>query len=243
MNTHFSLKYFKFGTHAISIQWPEEISEVTLCDILQFKNKIETSYPNAAIECVQGFSELVIYYHLDTIDLNDEIEFLKIQYDKRSPNNMRDKAQLWEIPVCYDLEYGKDLEAFSKAKQLPIEEVIRLHTETTYTIYFTGFLPGFLYLGGLPPQLFKDRKQTPNLNISKGSVGIGGKQTGIYPQQSPGGWHIIGKTPVSFFNSQHHPPSVFKSGDRLRFKAVDKASYLELETTRSRRPQLIKYQE
>ncbi len=130
--------------------------------------------------------------------------------------------------MCYSDEFGTDMQDFSSIKKLSKAEIINLHTSTNYTVYFIGFLPGFLYLGGLNPKLFLDRKASPTRQVEKGSVGIGGQQTGIYPDQSPGGWHIIGKTPIELFNASKSPPCTINLGDEIRFKAISKDEYNQI---------------
>jgi inhibitor of KinA len=116
----------------------------------------------------------------------------------------------------------------STTKNLSVSEIIQRHTAPIYTISFLGFLPGFLYLSGLDAQLFIDRKTAPNLNIKKGAVAIGGTQTGIYPKQSPGGWHIIGNTPIDLFNIKQEPPSPFKAGDTAKFVPIDSKTHHDI---------------
>lgn len=124
------------------------------------------------------------------------------------------------IPVCYDLSFGVDLESIAKAKNSSIEKIIELHTAPEYLVYFMGFLPGFPYLLGLDKILHTPRKEVPTSKVTAGSVAIGGPQTGIYPQDSPGGWHIIGHCPIPIFDVQSEEKSLFQSGDILKFESV-----------------------
>ena len=116
----------------------------------------------------------------------------------------------------------------SKALKLEIEELISIHTQTKYRIYFLGFLPGFLYLEGLNKRLHFPRKENPILNVPKGAVGIGGKQTGIYPNLSPGGWHLIGNTPLTLFDIKQNPPCFASPGDWVSFTSIDQKTYQDL---------------
>jgi inhibitor of KinA len=204
------------------------MDENMLKDILNFKNIIEKKYIKQKVEVINAFNSILVIYNYAIDNVNDEIFRLKAL--KFTEDDLVDSvSKLWKIPVCYDDEFGIDLNEFSKQRQLSKDEVIELHSSAIYTIFFIGFLPGFLYLGGLDEKLHFDRKSTPNLDIEKGSVGIGGNQTGIYPKNSPGGWHIIGKTPVDFFNAKSSPPCVFNAGDKLRFFAISKTEFLDLE--------------
>lgn len=125
-----------------------------------------------------------------------------------------------EIEVSYGGEYGPDLAEVAKRLQLPENEVIRLHTATLYTVFMIGFLPGFPYLGPLPEPLRLPRRDTPRLRVPAGSVAIAGSQTGIYPQASPGGWHLIGRTDVRLFDPGARPPAYLQPGMRVRFRQV-----------------------
>ncbi|HUO59740.1 MAG TPA: 5-oxoprolinase subunit PxpB [Candidatus Acidoferrales bacterium] len=134
-----------------------------------------------------------------------------------------------EIPVCYEPEFGEDLEDVCKHTGLSRAELIAAHTAPEYIVYFLGFSPGFAYLGGLPAILAVPRLPTPRRSVPVGSVAIGGEQTGVYPIASPGGWRLIGRTPVPLFrpdNREH--PMLFEPGDALRFVNIDRARYEEL---------------
>jgi inhibitor of KinA len=122
----------------------------------------------------------------------------------------------FEIPVVYGEAYGPDLDWVSHYHGISPEEVIRLHTETLYHVFMIGFSPGFSYLGELPEALDTPRKETPRTVVPKGSVGLAQRQTGIYPSPSPGGWQIIGRTPVELFNPLNDPPALLQMGDRVR---------------------------
>jgi inhibitor of KinA len=131
--------------------------------------------------------------------------------------------------VCYDSIFGLDLIEISKQKGMSEDAIIKLHSQTFYTVYFIGFLPGFLYLGGLDEKLYFPRKETPRLKVEKGAVAIGGKQTGVYPNISPGGWQIIGNSPISFFDSSKGEPCFAKSGDKIEFYAISKEKYDDIK--------------
>ena len=140
------------------------------------------------------------------------------------------KGDHWKIPVCYDLKYAPDLLNLSKEINLDKSEVIKLHLSALYRVYFLGFLPGFLYLGGLDDRLYLRRKKKPLLKVPKGAVAIGGMQTGIYPNISPGGWHLIGNTPVNLFNPKKNPPCFAKPGDWISFEQIDSHTYTKIES-------------
>lgn len=125
-----------------------------------------------------------------------------------------------EIPVCYGGAYGPDLEEVAQQHRLSPDDVVQLHARATYVVYMLGFAPGFAYLGGLPPELATPRRSEPRTAVPAGSVGIGGSQTGVYPLTLPGGWQLIGRTPLRLFDSARTPPSLLDVGDRVRFRAL-----------------------
>lgn len=126
-----------------------------------------------------------------------------------------------EIPVHYGGKFGPDLRAMADALHLSVDELVRLHTQAIYTVYFIGFQPGFPYLGGLPESLHFARHATPRTHVPAGSVGIGGAQTGVYPFASPGGWQLLGQTDTKLFDVDQMPPTLLRAGDTLQFIAID----------------------
>jgi KipI family sensor histidine kinase inhibitor len=129
------------------------------------------------------------------------------------------------IPVCYDIEFAPDLQEVANLAKIPAHEVIRLHSSVTYRVYFLGFTPGFAYLGGLPETLHAPRLATPRKSVPAGSVAIAGSQAGIYPVDSPGGWRLIGRTPVRIFDPDATQPTRLKPGDLVEFSAIDRATF------------------
>ena len=220
------LTYKPFGENAILIEWPSVISEEVLQDIVEFKTKIERLLKLQDV--IVGYNSLLLVYNFEIENYNSKIDFLKELYiQKGVRSNIR--GMHWEIPVCYDLEFGIDLKQLSKEKNCSISKIIQLHSETVYTVFFVGFLPGFLYLGGLKPELYSPRKATPRLRVPKGAVAIGGEQTGVYPVESSGGWNIIGNSPISFFEMKNEMPCFAKTGDKISFKSISTDEYIKIE--------------
>lgn len=222
------ITYKPFGEKAILVEWPKRISQKFLDEILVFKQKLETSNQNKILDIVIAYHSVNIKYIHKIEDFDKEITYLKSLHDKEI-NFTKEQNFLWEIPVCYDFEYGIDLKEMSNAKDISVEEIVSIHSATIYDVYFTGFLPGFLYLGGLDKRLYMDRKKDPRIHINRGSVAIGGKQTGVYPTSSAGGWQIIGRTPICFFKVENNPPCFAKSGDKVKFYAVSKSELEGIE--------------
>lgn len=130
-----------------------------------------------------------------------------------------------EIPVCYESEFAFDLDDVAQRAGLRRDEVIDLHSGAEYRVHCVGFIGGFPFLGGLPVNIATPRRESPRKEIPAGSVGIGGKQTGIYPIKSPGGWNIIGRTPLRLFDPQRNPPGLLRTGDRVRFRRVTREEF------------------
>nr|WP_148932081.1 5-oxoprolinase subunit PxpB [Paenibacillus methanolicus] len=135
------------------------------------------------------------------------------------------QARIVDIPVCYGAELGPDLGEVAAHSALTEEEVIAIHAAGDYTVYMIGFAPGFPYLGGLSPRIATPRQATPRLAIPAGSVAIGGGQTGVYPLATPGGWRIIGRTPIRLFRPEEPIPSFLRAGDRVRFRPITRKEY------------------
>jgi inhibitor of KinA len=140
-----------------------------------------------------------------------------------------ERGQVVEIPVCYGGEYGPDLEFVANHTGLGVDEVIAVHTAAPYMIYMLGFMPGFPYLGGMPEVLSTPRLEKPRTVIPAGSVGIAGSQTGFYPVESPGGWQIIGRTPLKAFDKDATDPFLFQAGDYLRFRSIAATEFAAIE--------------
>lgn len=133
-----------------------------------------------------------------------------------------------EIPVCYGGEFGPDLEEVARLHKTTSEQVIKLHVSRSYLVFFLGFVPGFAYLGELPKALVTPRLATPRKKVPVGSVGVAGNQTGVYPFETPGGWRLLGRTPVSMFRTDREGLSLLSIGDRVRFVPISRERFAEL---------------
>jgi len=221
------LTYKSYGNHAILIEWPSKIDENILKDVILFKNKILKNNSKVIVDVINTYNSITIIYAPTIKNIYNEILTLKSIYLSFS-TQFEGKNYCWNIPVCYDLKFGLDLKEISKKKGLEIDSIIDMHSAPIYTVFFIGFLPGFLYLGGLNEKLHFDRKSNPRLLVETGSVGIGGSQTGIYPQNSAGGWNIIGKSPISFFDTDKKHPCFAKSGDKVKFISIGLIEYQKI---------------
>ncbi|WP_442594057.1 5-oxoprolinase subunit PxpB [Neobacillus sp. D3-1R] len=183
-------------------------------------------------EVVPAYNTITVYYNPFIIKDPFPYQYVKKQMVKilHSYHSLADEnKRYFEIPVCYEGEFSPDLDELAKSIQITKEEIIQLHTKVVYDVVFIGFAPGFPFLYGLDEKLFYPRKTSPRLKVSQGSVGIAGKQTGIYPLDSPGGWQIIGRTPVKLFNFNNKKPTLFQAGDRIKFYPITLKEYFQWE--------------
>jgi inhibitor of KinA len=222
------ITYKPFGDAAILVAWDAEISVSISDGILEFQQKIKALKEGNIADVIIGYSSLTVVFKNSRIDYLSVVKNLK-QLHSSEYKGVKKTPIIWEVPVCYDLEFGVDLQEMANKANLEVSEIVKLHSQKRYRVYFIGFLPGFLYLGGLQKQLFFERKANPRLNVPKGAVAIGGEQTGVYPTESAGGWNIIGKTPVNFFNINEDNPCFAKAGDFIKFVPIDKDQFIQIE--------------
>ena len=218
----FSLKISQMGERAILIEWPQRIDESILEDIISFKNLVIECHGSLLVNHTPAYASLLLHYNqgINFIELKRELIALyqKANISSHAPTKER------HIPVCYHLSLAVDCKSF-EYKDIDHRELVDLHKGAKYRVYMIGFLPGFLYLGGLPERLHLPRKSSPNLKIPKGAIAIGGQQTGIYPMESPGGWHVIGCTPLCLFDINSDNPTPIRQGDKVRFYEIDLKTY------------------
>nr|WP_010230684.1 5-oxoprolinase subunit PxpB [Gillisia marina] len=215
------------GDRAILIDFEPEINEKSLEKLLNLKRIIENDSVEVEIEVINTYHSLLIIYDFTIENIYNKVLALK-QLVSSANIEKNINSKIYHIPVCYEEEFGLDLELIASEKNLTISKIIQLHTAPVYTVYFIGFLPGFLYLGGLDNKLQISRKSSPRMKVEKGAVGIGENQTGIYPKSSPGGWQIIGNSPISFFDKNANPPCVILPGDKVKFYSISKSQYVQI---------------
>lgn len=221
--------FFHYNERSILIQFDVEINQKLLNNLLSFKNILFKSKPKQILQIINTYNSLLIIYG-STINnfYNEKNEVFQLLKTAKIEGKI--SSSVLQIPVCYDEEFGIDLHEISESKNMAISEIIKLHAEPNYLVHFIGFLPGFPYLSGLNSELFSRRKSQPRSKINAGAVGIGGEQTGIYPMSSPGGWQIIGQTPIQLFNqTKNESPSLLHSGDILKFEPISKSEYQHIE--------------
>jgi KipI family sensor histidine kinase inhibitor len=217
------LKINPYGERAVLITWPDMVSESILKEIILLKNALKQEEVFLKAEMIGSYNSLCLVFSqsMDFEDMSKRILEIHATLDFNQPF----ERKLWSLPVCYDSRFGVDLEAVAKSLRLSVDQVIYKHAHAKYTVYGLGFLPGFLYLGGLSRNLWLPRREQPRSKVVEGSVAIADRQTGIYPQDSPGGWHILGNCPIPLFNVRKRDPMPIKPGDQVTFEAVDLELY------------------
>ena len=216
------LSFFLYNKKSILVEWPKIISKNILKDIVKFSNKI--SKLKSINSRINGYNSLLIRYNSSIKSFEKEIFNLESLY-KTKTRNLPTNTKNWRIPVCYEKKYAPDISYVSKKLNLSLKEIIRIHSYKKYKLYFIGFLPGFLYLGKVDNKLKLPRKTNPSTNYEAGSIGIAENQTGIYPNVSPGGWNIIGNSPILFFDPSSKEPCFAKSGDTIEFYSISEKEY------------------
>lgn len=221
-----------FDRRSILMEFKGEIDNDLLEELLLLRKKILKYTPNVKLEVIHSYSSLLIIYPLTIKNFyNEELRLKELLNEVKVAVSY--KIRKFILPVCYDSSLAPDLSLVASKKKLSEEEVVGLHMAAIYRVHLIGFLPGFLYLGGLNKRLEIPRKEQPRLNIAAGSVGIGGSQTGIYPRESPGGWQIIGRCPLSFFDPNYDPPMQIKPGDQVKFYSVSLKEYEEIKAEKT----------
>ena len=223
----YPIQIFSLGPKIIELHWPKIIAEDVLLEIIALKNNIENKYSPIISSIYHSYQVLSI--QLKEIEYASEVTtWLKELIIRPMSRENLPARWIWTVPVCYAPEIVSSQNQYLQEKDMDLETLIEYHTSKSFLLYFYGFLPGFMYLGGLPETLHIPRKTIPDRKISKGSVAIGGSQTGIYPVDSPGGWYVVGKTPVAIFeNGQVKLP--FNPGDKVQFASISPQRYTELQ--------------
>lgn len=218
------IKILTAGDSSLLIEFGNEISTEINQKITATVQLMKEQHIEGVVDIIPAFCSLLINYDPRVIGY-DELKSRMLNLIKMDIKTEAGRKKVYEIPVCYGGEYGPDIENIAKHAGLSVEEVIEIHSSRDYLIYMLGFLPGFTYLGGLDERLHTPRLANPRLKINAGSVGIGGSQTGIYPMDSPGGWQLMGMTPVKTYDPTREVPILLEAGDYIRFAPISEEEY------------------
>jgi inhibitor of KinA len=218
------------GDHAILIKLSNGLNDGLNQDLLALSQYLKKLPIQGVKDIILAYDNLTLIYDILYFDHNPYLYVNQLVAnfiaETSNQNASKSPGRLIEVPVCYDPSLGIDLEAAAKIANCSIETLIQKHTEHIYTVYCLGFLPGFAYMGDVPDSIQLPRHQQPRAKVLAGSVGIAGKQTGIYPMDSPGGWQIIGRTPLKIFDPIQL--SLFQAGDKVKFNPIDLALFHQL---------------
>ncbi|MGP7818642.1 5-oxoprolinase subunit PxpB [Niallia sp. 01092] len=237
-NKRSNIQLTALGDSAIVIQLGNEISNEVHRKVMMVKTHLEKNLSSGFIECVPSFTNVTLYYdpvmiynqYKHTVKISSPFQIVRsiIEEELKHMSESEDlDYRSIEIPVCYGGEYGPDLEEVAKYNGISADEVIAIHSAGEYLVYMIGFAPGFPFMGGMSDKIATPRRSTPRTSIPAGSVGIAGKQTGIYPLSTPGGWQLIGQSPTPLFLPNENPPSLLQAGDRVKFRSISQEEFLE----------------
>lgn len=207
------------GDSAVIVRLGNEINRATFDTVRALAQYLEHNAFPGFVEQVPAFVSVTLYYDSRRISLAEVCAWIEHVVPTLS-QQVAGAPRLVEIPVCYGGRFGEDLEFVAQHNKLPPGEVVRIHANATYLVHMLGFMPGFPYLGGMSDRIATPRRPSPRVTIPAGSVGIAGSQTGIYPLESPGGWQLIGRTPLMLFRPNENPPVYLRAGDLVRFRAI-----------------------
>lgn len=222
-----NVRFLPCGDRAVTVEWGSTIDEHINRQVHAFARKVEALSHPAITEVVPTYRSATVHYRPEVFSY-EELKQLLLSLAQGSAEE-GEELPVVEIPVCYGGEYGPDLEEVAQHCSLTPEEVIARHTAPTYRIYMLGFTPGFPYLGGMDPSIAAPRRKEPRIHIPAGSVGIAGEQTGVYPIVSPGGWQLIGRTPLRLFDPQREQPILLSAGAGIRFVPIDEETFRKME--------------
>jgi KipI family sensor histidine kinase inhibitor len=217
------------GDSALTLFFDKEADEDLTRHILSLAEVCNSIFSKKLIEAIPAYQSLTLCFDLQSIETDAIEESIKAVIDNGITEIATMPSRVIKIPVCYQGAYAPDLEYLAEYCKLSCDEVIQQHTQTIYLVNMLGFLPGFLYLSGLADQLHCPRKEIPSLHVPAGAVGIGGNQTGVYPVESPGGWHIIGQTPISIFSPNAKQPFIAQPLYKIHFVEITVEQFEQLK--------------
>lgn len=217
-------KFLSMGDRSLLVELGDEINPELNRRIRSLTYGLSRRRLGGVIELLPGYASLLVVFDPLVLSLS-ALRTLVMRLIKDPDTDSIPEAKTINVPVVYGGEYGPDLEWVAEFHRLTPDEVVHYHTANVYQVYMIGFTPGYPYMGEVAPEIVTPRRDTPRTHVPKGSVGIAQKQTGIYPVESPGGWQIIGRTPLVLFDPQAQPPTLFEAGDRVTFYSIQKEEF------------------
>jgi inhibitor of KinA len=225
------VRFAPLGDRAVMVTLGTAIDEATHRLVRSASARIDRSPPSGFIDQVPAFASIAVHYDPVVAARGTRkspyarvVDDLTAALDGVTAEQLP-PAKVVEIPVCYGGAFGPDLDDVARAHEMSADDVVRVHAGGDYLVYMVGFMPGFAYLGGLNAKLATARRTTPRTVVPAGTVGIGGSQTGVYPLDSPGGWNLIGKTPVAIFDIARPQAALLSTGDRVRFRPITEEQF------------------
>ena len=213
------------GDRAISIDFGQVIDPIINRHIRQTIERIKALQLEGIIELVPTYCALLVEYDAMLYSYSEICKIIEPTLEEGMTNTTNELVTVVEVPTVYGGEFGPDLSFVASHNHLSEDEVISIHSGTDYLVYMLGFIPGFTYLGGMDPRIATPRLSSPRTLIPAGSVGIAGEQTGTYPSDSPGGWQIIGRTPVTMYDMSKAQAALLKAGDYVRYVPIDESEF------------------
>jgi len=220
------VRFLSAGDRALVVEFGDRIERELSKHVLGLDARLRSSGLPGVVETVPTFRSLMVHYNPLMTTRADLERAITRLLDRRSGHC--DAATLWRVPVCYDGEFASDLSEVAQLTGVTPSEVVALHSAVRYPVYMLGFLPGFPYMGDLPPQLTLPRRRDPRTRVPAGSVSIATTLTAIYPYESPGGWHLIGTTPIRLFDPSRPSPALLAPGDIVQFEPIGPASFASI---------------
>ena len=227
-----TVRFLSAGDRALVVEFGDRVDRALSDDVLRLDASLRSTGLAGVVETVPTFRSLMVHYDPLVTSRAELEQAIAALLDRRS-GLCRD-ATLWRVPVCYEGEFAPDLAEVARLTELTPREVVGLHSAVRYHVYMLGFLPGFPYLGDLPERLALPRRADPRVRVPAGSVSIATNLSAIYPYESPGGWHLIGATPIRLFDPERPRPALLAPGDMVKFEPIDTASFVSIKRAADR---------
>jgi inhibitor of KinA len=217
------VRFLPAGDTALIVEFGAEVERDLSDRVLSLSDQVRLAELPGVTETVPTFRSLAVHY--DPLATSSEALVSATRELLAHPPQRRPPARLWRVPACYDQRCAPDLAEVARSKELTADEIVRAHSRTRYHVYMVGFVPGFPYMGDLPPELVLPRRTDPRVRVPPGSIAIATTLTAVYPIESPGGWHLVGATPVRLFDSAWERPALFSPGDAVLFEPIPFAEH------------------